>query len=285
MTIGNLDTGYADSVVSVSRRPLLPAIRWSAVLAGVAVGVSVQLVLSLLGIASGLSAVDIEQRDYPGVGPLIWAGVSMLIAAFVGGYVAARMSGLKRKADGVLHGVVSWAVTTLLFATLATSAGGNILSGVFNGMAPNIASVGAGQSAPEVSYGGLLGMLKNQIGGNVDPATLEQLQQFIIAGQRDEAVQHMVRSMGVEQSRAETVVDQAMVLSGSAVQASPEGKGRAERALNAANTAAWAVFGAVALSLALSIAGGVLGAIGSRRTTWTDVATSSSHQPASRNPA
>ena len=40
---------------SITRRSLLTTIRWGAVLAGVAVGISAQLVLTLLGIASGLS--------------------------------------------------------------------------------------------------------------------------------------------------------------------------------------------------------------------------------------
>ena len=31
----------------------------------------------------------------------------MLIAAFVGGYVAARSAGLRRRMDGILHGAVS----------------------------------------------------------------------------------------------------------------------------------------------------------------------------------
>src|SRR3569623_7300 len=150
------------------RRPLFPAVRWGAVLAGVAVGISVQLALTLLGIASGLFATDIAQGESMGMGPLIWSGISTLIAAFFGAYVAARKTVRKRKADGVLHGVVSWAVTTLLFATLATSAGGSLLSGIFSNMVPAMArgvagSVGGGGNAE----GALALLLKNQIGGNV----------------------------------------------------------------------------------------------------------------------
>src|ERR671926_720493 len=162
-------TGYNDSGVGsgdLARRNLFPAVRWGAVLAGVAVGVSTQLVLTLLGIASGLSAADIAEGDSPGAGPLMWAGVSMLIAAFVGGYVAARMTGLKRKVDGVLHGVVSWAVTTLLFATLATSAGGSLLSGIFSNMVPAAANV-AGNAVTNAGGNGLAGMIRSQVGGNV----------------------------------------------------------------------------------------------------------------------
>jgi hypothetical protein len=264
-------TTYTEGAASpdgMSRRPLVPGIRWGAVLAGVAVGVSTQLVLTLLGIASGLSATDIAEGDTPGAGPLLWTGISMLIAAFVGGYVAARMTGLKRKVDGVLHGVVSWAVTTLLFATLATSAGGALLSGVFGNIVPAAANM-AGNAAGNAP-GGLAGVLKSQVGPNANAESLKTLQQYIQSGRRDEAVRYLSGTMGVEQARAATIVDQAMIVSGSPEQASPQARQAADRALSVASGAAWTVFLAVALSLGLGIAGGALGAIGARRTTWAD---------------
>jgi hypothetical protein len=248
------------------RPPLFSAVRWGAVIAGVAVGVSVQLILSLLGVASGLSSTEVTQGETVGMGPLIWAGVSMLIAAFIGGYVAARMSGLKRKADGLLHGVVAWAVTTLLFATMATSAGGAALSGIFNNL-----STAAGQTAS--SSGGAqspLAMLRSQLGTNVDASTLQTLQQHIQAGRRNEAISMMTGSMGVDPARAATIVDQALIVSGSPQQASPQARSTAERAVKTAGTAAWTVFLGAALSLLFGIGGGVLGAAGARRVTWTD---------------
>jgi hypothetical protein len=258
---------YSDfSGIGAMRRPLFPVIRWSAILAGVAVGFSVQMALTLLGVASGLSSIDVTQGETVGAGPLIWAGISMLISAFVGGYVAARMSGLKRKIDGVLHGVVSWAVATLLFATLATSVGGSMLSGVFGNLMQGMAST----TANGASAGGVASMLKSRIGGNINPTTLQTLQQLIQGGRRDEAVQYMAGSMGVDRSRAETIVDQALILSGSPEQASPQGRSAADRAVGTASTAAWTVFLAVALSLALGVAGGALGAVGARRVTWPD---------------
>jgi hypothetical protein len=265
-------SGYTDQSLArgagAMRRPLFPTVRWGAVFAGVAVGVSTQLVLTLLGIATGLSATAVAQGESPGAGPLLWAGVSMLIAAFVGGYVAARMTGLKRKVDGVLHGVVSWAVTTLLFATLATSAGGSMMTGVFSNITPNN-QPGAGASGSR-TYGGVLGMLQSQIGGNVSPGAMKTLQEHIRAGRRDSAIQHMMGAMGVDKERAETIVDQALILSGASEQASPQSRAAADRALDVASTAAWTAFLAVALSLALAIVGGAMGAVGARRTTWSD---------------
>jgi hypothetical protein len=257
---------YADpalAVQNISRRPLFPAIRWGAIFAGVAVGLSVQLILALLGVATGLASVDVTQGNrVSGTGPLIWAAVSMLISAFIGGYVAARMSNLKRKVDGLLHGAVSWAVTTLLFVSLATSVGGSLLSGVFTNVVPNVAQAAT-------SSGGVASMLKNRLGVNADPSTLRRLQNDIQAGRRDDAVELMVGSMNMDRSRAETVVDQALIVSGSPQEASPQGRETANSALRKASAAAWGVFFAVLLSLVLGVIGGLLGAMGARRTAWT----------------
>lgn len=254
---------YTEQINIPMRRPFFAPIRWSAVFAGVAVGISVQLILTLLGIASGLSATDVASGETVGIGPLIWAGISTLIAAFVGAYVAARLSGLKRRVDGILHGAVSWAVTTLLFATLATSAGGTLMSGIFTNLGP-----GNGMAMNEngTTASGLGAMLQRLGIQNATPATLQTLQGYIQNGRRDEAVQYMVNAMGVEQARAATIVDQALILSGSPEQASAQGRATADRAVGAASTAAWTVFLAVALSLALGVMGGAAGAAGARRT-------------------
>lgn len=254
-------SGTMISQENIMRRPLFSAIRWGAVLAGVAVGISVQLVLTLLGIASGLSLSSVSAVEGPATGALIWAGLSMLIAALIGSYVAGRMSGLKRKTDGVLHGTVSWAVTTLLFVFLATSAGGSLLSGLFSSLNPG---------AAVAQSGGVTALINRQMGTNVSPESLRTLQEHISAGRRDQAIDYMSSSMGVQRDRAAGIVDQALILSGSPEQASPAGRDAANRALQQAGTTAWIAFGAVALSLILSLLGGAIGAMGARRTTWAE---------------
>ena len=246
---------------NILRRPLFPAVRWGAVLAGVAVGISVQLVLTLLGIASGLSLSSVSAVGGPALGALVWAGLSMLIAAVMGTYVAGRMCGLKRKTDGLLHGAVTWAVTTLLFVFLATSASGSLLSGLFSSLGPgNAAAPGASMTS----------MINRQMGTNMSAESLSVLQEHISAGRRDQAIDYMSSNMGVQRDRAAGIVDQALILSGSPEQASPAGREVANRAIQRAGTAAWIAFGAVTLAFALSLLGGVLGAVGAQRTTWTE---------------
>lgn len=123
-------------------------LRWGAVFAGLAVGLATQIVFALIGLAAGLSAVDPRAADPIGAIPAaagIWTGLSMLIAAFIGGYVASRLSGVSLRNDGALHGVVTWGVTTVAFVYLATSAAGALLGGTVNILAQGLQ--GAGQAA------------------------------------------------------------------------------------------------------------------------------------------
>ena len=81
-------------------RVRLSPISWPAVFASLAVGSSVMLLLTLAGIAFGLTAVDptAETPRAITIGAATWQTISMLIAAIVGGYVASRLSGLRRTA-------------------------------------------------------------------------------------------------------------------------------------------------------------------------------------------
>ena len=133
-------------------RPLpINAVRWSAVLAGMAVGIAVHLALNLGGVALGLA---LNERGDAYAIPLAagaWNTLSMLAGALVGGYVAARASALRRIADGMLHGTVAWGATTLVFGVIALTTAGALAGGLFNAIAENgrlgAAAVAEGASA------------------------------------------------------------------------------------------------------------------------------------------
>ncbi len=116
---------------------------WGAILASLAVGLGVNTLLMMVGVAAGLTATQAtDATEGVSIATGIWTGLSMLVSAFIGGYVAAKLSGLKRRSDGILHGLVAWGATLLTFAFLATTATGNILGSAFSvfGQNPNIAA-------------------------------------------------------------------------------------------------------------------------------------------------
>lgn len=108
-------------------------ISWGGVFAGTAVAISIQLLLTLLGIAIGAWLVDpqagADRMQAIGIGTGIWALLSFLIALFVGGCIAGRMSGLGNRTDGMIEGVVVWSVVTLLSFLMLTTAVASIVGG------------------------------------------------------------------------------------------------------------------------------------------------------------
>lgn len=249
----------------VTRRILIPTLRWGAILAGVAAGLSTQLLLAMLGLASGLSLANVSEGVTPGSGTLLWSILSLLIAALVGSYVAGRVSGLSRKVDGMLHGVVTWSVSTLLFIMMATSVGGTLLSGIFYDIGQGSAAINQAPSSI-----GFVGMLNRQIGSNLNPQDFRILQEDILNGKRDAAISFLTSRSGLKTDRAVNIVDQALILSGQSQLASSEARANTERSIKAVSLVAWSVFLATALSLIASIFGGLIGATTATRITWED---------------
>jgi hypothetical protein len=124
-----------------------PRIKWTAVWAGLVVGMSAQLVLTLLGLAIGAWSIDLEDAQPAGGVPLgagLWTGLSLLLSAFIGGYVTARLSGNFVRSDGMYHGAVVWGVTWLVFAWLTTTAMSVMLGGVFSALGSALQTTGQG---------------------------------------------------------------------------------------------------------------------------------------------
>lgn len=112
-----------------------PRIRWSAVFAGWTVGLALQTVLTLAGLGFGSWAIDLHDvnpaEGIP-VGAAVWTGLSMLISAFLAGYLTARLSGSPARTDGVYHGIVVWGVSWLVFVCLTTTGMAMMIGGAFS---------------------------------------------------------------------------------------------------------------------------------------------------------
>lgn len=129
----NVSGGHYDiPVAGVTGLPLHKRVSWGAIFAGVAITLTIQILLGLLGLALGASSFDPLQEQNPGkgigIGAAIWLVVSSLVAMFIGAWVAGRLSGGPRT-DGRLHGLVTWSVATLMTVYLITTAAGNLLGG------------------------------------------------------------------------------------------------------------------------------------------------------------
>jgi hypothetical protein len=106
---------------------------WGAVIAGAVTAISVQMILTVLGIALGVTTHDVVNGTVPtqdGVKTAagVWWLVSGAASLFIGGCVVGRFAGMTRSPDVLLHGFTMWAVTAL-FGFMVVSAGAGALYG------------------------------------------------------------------------------------------------------------------------------------------------------------
>ncbi|HWP40581.1 MAG TPA: hypothetical protein VNL70_06605 [Tepidisphaeraceae bacterium] len=94
-------------------------VRWGPILAGLFAALSTLTVLSVLGLAIGLSAWDPAQNIRAwSWGAGIWSILSALISFLVGGWIAARSAATVGERNGLLNGAMVWAVAIPLLLFL-----------------------------------------------------------------------------------------------------------------------------------------------------------------------
>ena len=161
-------------------------ISWAAIFGGVILVVVVQLLLSTLGAGIGLGTVNVNAGTTPdasslGIGAGVWWLISSCIALFFGGYVAAWMAGIELRFDGLLHGLVTWGIATLLTIYLLTSAIGGIIGGGFSALGGAASAAGSGISSAAKPLAQAAGVTPNVVQdqvqaflqpANPDPATM-----------------------------------------------------------------------------------------------------------------
>lgn len=171
-------------VVIASDSRVQRRISWGAILAGVVIALVVQLVLGILGIAIGASTIDPLAEANPvsgiGVGAGIWFAVSLLLALFAGGYVAGRLAGVPRRQDGLLHGLLTWGLTTLLTFYLLTTTVGGLIGGTARVLGNGLSAAGSGIAAVAPTIAGAAGNAADAVSeqvqgtGDLDLSTLQQ---------------------------------------------------------------------------------------------------------------
>ncbi|HBG28143.1 MAG: hypothetical protein A2Y10_06635 [Planctomycetes bacterium GWF2_41_51] len=167
-------------------------IGWGAIIAGVVLAIVIQFMLSILGAAIGLTAIEPRSDDNPAgaimTGAMIWWLISSFISLFIGAWTAAKMSGVWSRCNGALHGLVTWAVTVILTLLFLTSAIGNVIGGALNVFGKGVSAVSAvvGKVAPEVAEkagqlipGDALGNVEQEVKQIIQQADTNDAQQVL----------------------------------------------------------------------------------------------------------
>lgn len=266
------DTPYHERRVAERRRIAYPAmpradgmrISWGGVFAGVLVALGFLLLMTALGVAVGISAVQPSETDAGtlGGGAGIWAGISLLVALFIGGWVSTRAGAIFDGTTGFFEGVLVWVVSVLLMVYFASSGVGMLAGGAFRlvgGAAQALGSVVQAQGAPDVS-----GSVEQIIERLKDPKSAEQIASA--SGMPVSEVQAVLSETAqrVENNRNNPTRAAAEARDGMAqlmerARSSGALRQKAEEIKPQATRAAWIALGALLLSLLAAVIGALAG--------------------------
>jgi hypothetical protein len=157
-------------------------ISWGSIIAGAIIAIMIQALLNILFLGLGFNAVDPATDANPlagiGTGTIFGFIFVTAVSLFVGGLVASRLATATRKFDALLHGIMVWAVTTMLSVFLVSSAAGSVFNNIAGLVGQGLSAAGQGISAiaPEAAQA-----VQNQLEQNgVTLETVRQeAQQFI----------------------------------------------------------------------------------------------------------
>lgn len=146
---------------------------WTAVLAGVATALIIQVMLTMFGLGIGLISIDTATAADTPIGVswaafLYWAAAGIL-AAFAGGCVAGAVTA---PGSGGAHGLAAWAVATLVVVGAGMLAAGNSASIASNVLGPTAISIARYDRVTADENGNGAGTV-----GQAMPANKEEIEQ------------------------------------------------------------------------------------------------------------
>lgn len=167
----------------------LSRVSWGAIFAGALVALVVMGLINLLGIAVGAVVLgEGAAGEGFGIGAGIWWTVSALIGLFIGGWTAGHFSTADIRSDGLMHGIVTWALFVLVTFLAVTTTVGQVLGGVFGMIGQNLTAALMAIQPQETLEATLLAQ-------GVEPEMIAQMEETMaVAG--DQAAEAMAIGAG-----------------------------------------------------------------------------------------
>jgi hypothetical protein len=241
-------------------------VSWGGIWGGVLLAVGLLILLTALGLAVGVSAVQPGETEAStlGTGAGIWAAASLLLALFIGGFVATRIGAITDRATGFFEGALVWVVSILLMGYVASSGIGMLAGGAFKmigGASQAIGSVMQSQGGGSVDVSGGVDQILQRLR---DPSTAQQIAQATGMQQNDVQQSLQTTAQRVEANRdnptqAANEAKQGMSQLMEKAKSSGVLQQKAEEVKPAVSKTAWITFGALVLSLLLAIIGAMVG--------------------------
>jgi hypothetical protein len=93
-------------------------VSWGALVAGGVVALAIYILLSLLGVAIGVTVSDRFSPEQLGKMAAFYTFAALMVCMFVGGWVSTRCTAGEFRSEAVLYGVIVWAITSSLLIPL-----------------------------------------------------------------------------------------------------------------------------------------------------------------------
>ena len=224
--------GYVDYGATSTRSPgiagALSRVSWGAVFAGLVIASALQVVLTVLGAAIGLTALDGRDSGKAfGIGAGIWAILVPLVTLFVGGMTAGHLANVRDRTDGFLHGALVWGLSLLLATYLLGTGASRILGGTLS-LAGNVTGSAVSAAGTAAS------------GANISTGDLQQARARI---------EQEARARGLDEQQVQAQIAQVQESAGEV----------ADQAQSVAAGGAWLALLALGLSLAAAAFGALRG--------------------------
>ncbi|MCE3238082.1 MAG: hypothetical protein K0R24_1063 [Gammaproteobacteria bacterium] len=148
---------------SINNKIQVEKFSWSAVIAGVLVGLGSQLTFNLLG--AGIGAITFN-ADPQGMAisafiPVIWVLLSGIVAMFLGGWVTGHLTFQNCSLKNALHGFVTWGIATLITFFFTFTIAGAFMNNTLNIVKQSATLAGQGASSLVQSVPGVAEKVQN----------------------------------------------------------------------------------------------------------------------------
>jgi hypothetical protein len=239
-------------------------ISWGGVFGGVLAGIGTLLLLTSLGLAVGISAVDPRDPDAGtiGTGAAIWTTLTLLISLFIAGWASTRLSMLWERTTAMFEGALVWVMSLILILYLTANGIGLVASGAF-GVLGSAAHTAGAAMVPAFDGGGMAsGSVDDMLNKLRDPQTAAVVANATGMSQQDASEELSRISARVEAARNDPAQAAAQARQGLAELTSRAKQNLSRTAAEMkpeVTTTAWLTFAALVLSLLAAIGGAAVG--------------------------